>query len=388
MPTKRNRGSSWEFIIKNKKLLNGKPYTRTFKTEAEGDAVCAILEAQLAMGIVPLEMQDHGIRYVTVEDLVRHYMQEQTVSEDDRKNLNILIARVGATRIDAVNYTWAEEWIKEMKIVLNNAPSTIRHHVGALARCFDWGSAHGVSQLVSNPLRKLPKKYAQYTDFITAAAIAYNPKHKKRGDVERERRLESFEEVAALKVLEGFKREDRQRGLDLEYQGALKLIFTLGIESAMRLREMYTITLDQISMEKRTVFLDKTKNGDKRQVPLSTTAVAAIEEYIRWVEQGKYKMEGFLFEDGKLFPWWNGNLTPRYLNNLSSRLSNQFGRIFDQAGCADLRFHDLRHEGTSRLFEKTTMSEFEIMKITGHSDTKMLKRYANLRATDLAAKMW
>lgn len=53
----------------------------------------------------------------------------------------------------------------------------------------------------------------------------------------------------------------------------------------------------------------------------------------------------------------------------------------------DLRFHDLRHEATSRLFESGKFDMMEIATITGHKTLAMLKRYTHLRAEDLARKM-
>jgi integrase len=52
----------------------------------------------------------------------------------------------------------------------------------------------------------------------------------------------------------------------------------------------------------------------------------------------------------------------------------------------NFHFHDLRHEATSRLFEKG-LNIMEVASITGHKDLKMLKRYTHLRAEDLAAKL-
>jgi len=54
---------------------------------------------------------------------------------------------------------------------------------------------------------------------------------------------------------------------------------------------------------------------------------------------------------------------------------------------SDLRFHDLRHEATSRLFEKGVFDSMEVASITGHKTLQMLKRYTHLRAEDLAKKM-
>lgn len=58
------------------------------------------------------------------------------------------------------------------------------------------------------------------------------------------------------------------------------------------------------------------------------------------------------------------------------------------AKCHDLHFHDLRHEATSRFFERTGLSDVQISRITGHRDPRMLRRYSNLRASDLAELLW
>jgi integrase len=89
-----------------------------------------------------------------------------------------------------------------------------------------------------------------------------------------------------------------------------------------------------------------------------------------------------------VFPWWNGDTHPDVLIELSDYLSKRFIGIFKQAGAQGLKFHDLRHEATSRLFERTTLSEGQIMKITGHKSHRMMMRYANLRGSDLADRLW
>jgi integrase len=52
----------------------------------------------------------------------------------------------------------------------------------------------------------------------------------------------------------------------------------------------------------------------------------------------------------------------------------------------NLHFHDLRHEATSRLFEKG-LNPVEVATITGHKDTRMLMRYTHLRAEDLVGRL-
>ena len=65
---------------------------------------------------------------------------------------------------------------------------------------------------------------------------------------------------------------------------------------------------------------------------------------------------------------------------------NRFIRLKEQCGIEDLRFHDLRHEATSRLFEKG-LNTMEVASITGHEDLKMLKRYTHLRAENLVGRL-
>ena len=52
----------------------------------------------------------------------------------------------------------------------------------------------------------------------------------------------------------------------------------------------------------------------------------------------------------------------------------------------DLRFHDLRHEATTRLFE-LGLNVIEVGAITGHKDLKMLNRYTHLKAETLGSKI-
>nr|WP_313633242.1 tyrosine-type recombinase/integrase [Brevundimonas naejangsanensis] len=55
-----------------------------------------------------------------------------------------------------------------------------------------------------------------------------------------------------------------------------------------------------------------------------------------------------------------------------------FTRACKALGIADLHFHDLRYEGTSRLFEAGFQIQ-QVALVTGHKDWKMLRRYTHLR---------
>lgn len=53
----------------------------------------------------------------------------------------------------------------------------------------------------------------------------------------------------------------------------------------------------------------------------------------------------------------------------------------------DIRLHDQRHEGTSRLFETGRFDTMEVAAVTGHKTLQMLKRYTHLKASNLAKKL-
>lgn len=368
MATKRQRaGGSWEFTVKRKGVLP-KPLSFTFDTEEEGDAYCMKLEAMLDKGIIPEELQERTVH--TMDQVIDKYEDECHMAQADKEMMSALRKKVEGVRMADVNYAWAENWVKTLKRTHKLSPSRVRHYVGALARAIDWAGKR-YPDLVMNPMRMLPKGYSAYTP------ADIEESGEQRDDEERDRRLEPGEEAAVRKVLTGENPDKRQKAPGYARRVPLTMIFDMALETAMRMREMYTLTREQIDLEKRTIFLDKTKNGDKRQVPMSSVLIPLVETYLKDIPEG-----------GLVFPFWNGDDSPKGLRGTTTKLSQQWGRIFETAGFGDLHFHDLRHEATSRIFERTTLDPISISRITGHKDPRQLRRYSNLRGSDLADKLW
>ena len=69
--------------------------------------------------------------------------------------------------------------------------------------------------------------------------------------------------------------------------------------------------------------------------------------------------------------------TPLFTYSLRG-LSGAFLRLCRRLNIDNLHFHDLRHEATSRLFEKG-LNPVEVATITGRKDTRMLMRYTHLK---------
>jgi integrase len=362
MATKRRRSNSWEYTIRRRGLLP-KPIYLNFTSEAEGDARVAQIEAMLDRGIVPDEFQRRAAP-LTIAETIRWYLDACHVSRTDAAVLPVIAGRAGKAPLSSVNYAWAESWVSSMKRERVLSPSTIRHHTGALARACDWALRAGY--LPANPLRSLPRRYASYTAADEARAGRI------REDAWRDRRLLPGEEERIRAILGGAKPEGRERALELRHQAHLQLLFDLALETGMRLREMFTLDGEQIDLERRTIFLDRTKNGDKRQVPISSVAFGKL---------------GLTVRHGQVFPWLSGS-SPEELERVTSLLSRQFSRVFEAAGCVDLRFHDIRHEFTCRLYERTRLTDVQIAKILGWKSLKMALRYGNLRGSDLASGMW
>jgi integrase len=116
-----------------------------------------------------------------------------------------------------------------------------------------------------------------------------------------------------------------------------------------------------VDLKKRTATLPMTKNGTARVVPLSSVAV----EILRGLPC---------------------SMDCRVFGTTYEAIHLSFTRACRRAGIKDLRFHDLRHEATSRFFEKG-LNPMEVAAITGHKTLQMLKRYTHLRAEELAKRL-
>lgn len=368
MASKRFKGGAWEYTLRAKVLP--RPVYLRFRSEADGDEYVGKLQRLLDAGIVPPEFATRADAPRTIGQAIDAYLLGYAVKDCDERELLTICRSIGSLTISHIDYQWVERWVRGMKQTSHLAPGTIKHRVGALARMFDWLMRRG--ELASNPLRLLPRGFATYTAGDAAVLAALDKPV--RTDVSRWRRLAADEEAAIRAVFDQVKPADKERPLALPHKADLLLLFDLALETAMRLREMYTLTTDQINVSQKTIFLDKTKNGDSRQVPLSSVALAKLSPY------GD--------SSGRLFPWWSGDPSERELRRVTALLSRQFARIFAAAGVVDFHFHDLRHEATCRLFERTTLSDLRISLITGHRDPRMLRRYANLRASDMADALW
>lgn len=172
----------------------------------------------------------------------------------------------------------------------------------------------------------------------------------------RDRRLTVDEETTLLALLDNGRDETRQRN------PYLRSLVIFSIETTSRRSESLRLQWSDVNLGARTALLRNTKNGEDRRIGLSTRAVEALMAIPK-------------SRDGRVFP-------------LSENAVRQaWDRALKRLGIKGLHFHDLRHEGTSRLAVKFNGDLMAMSAMTGHKSLQMLKRYTHLRAEELAARL-
>jgi integrase len=377
MATKRKTPSGkWEFRVTNKLLP--KTLYFTYEDEKEGAAYVATIEDLLRHGTVPAALHEKTETKTLFRALIREYQVKNDVSKSDKDRLAPLMERWGHIEIEKINHNWLEDvFLADLKHNRGAKPATIRHYIGALKRCFNWAVRRDVMQV--NPVFLLPYGCSTYNEHDAAKLKKARMKDAPPANNERDRRLEDGEEERITASCIKYHAHGNSGRVE-----PMLLMFHLAVETAMRMREIWTLERDRIDLKKRVIFLPAalTKSERDRSPPLSSVATKLLTEYM-----SHFKTE-IDANGGRLFPWWNGTMDERVLSGISRNRSTIWRRVFDKAGCFDLHFHDLRHEAVCRLFERTAMSEIEIMKIVGHMRKETTMRYANLRPENLAAKMW
>lgn len=322
------RGSyQWEAKIRRK----GYPQIcKTFDSKSDAETWAWKTESEMKRGIFVSHVEAEN---TTLQEVLERYLREVTphkkgaARESNRIKrwiVHPLAARFMASIRGKDIADFRNEWRKN-----GLAENTIRLEIALLSQVFEVARKEWGMESLANPCRtiKLPASSNQ-----------------------RDRRLVDDEESRLLEAL-----AKGRNGFSVP-------IVRFAIETAMRQGEILGLEWEHVDFKKCVAYLLDTKNGEARDVPLSTTAIEILKSLPRPIDGGKIFR---ITQDG---------------------LIRAFARACAIGGIDDLRFHDLRHEATSRLFEKG-ISIAEVSAITGHKTLQMLKRYTHLRAEDLAKKL-
>jgi len=172
--------------------------------------------------------------------------------------------------------------------------------------------------------------------------------------------------------LEAGERERLEQALLACRNPLFSSVFAFALATGMRRGEILALRWDNIDWSNRVAFLPLTKNGESRRVPLSSAAIntlTQLQNAHQWtpesLTEGSYSL---------VFP----------ISANAVRLA--WERAKKRAGIDNLHFHDLRHEAISSFFEMG-LSVPEVALISGHKDARMLFRYTQLRAENVAKKL-
>lgn len=324
MATFRKRSNSWQARIQRNDYPD---QSKSFNTRAEAVTWARKIEAELDVGINTQRINANNT--VLLSELLERYKNEVTVhkkhSSAEAYRVNFWLRHPLATLpITTIKSSDIAKW-REERMKLGRSPNTLRLELAVLSNLFTVAANEWGFEELSNPTTKvkLPKLPSG-----------------------RVRRLSANELDLIIKNSES---------------ALIKPITILAIETGMRRSEIASIKWQHINLVKRTLLLPITKNGEAREVPLSSVAINLLKSLQKGGED-------------KVF-----NIT-------AHAITIAFSRACKRASLRNLHFHDLRHEAISRLFEKG-LSLAEVATISGHKTWTMLRRYTHLSAENIAKKL-
>jgi integrase len=160
----------------------------------------------------------------------------------------------------------------------------------------------------------------------------------------------------------------RDRWLTLEEEGKLldtcsqwlREIVEFALNTGMRIGEILSITNKAVDLPRRTVTVLKSKNGERRTIPLNDTLFELL--------TGKAKVKSLKTD----LVFYTANQTAYH----NANVRRDFELALKKAGIEGFRFHDLRHTFATRLVQSGE-DLYRVAKLMGHKDIRMTQRYSH-----------
>ncbi|WP_230942880.1 site-specific integrase [Burkholderia vietnamiensis] len=171
------------------------------------------------------------------------------------------------------------------------------------------------------------------------------------------------------------------------------LAFELAIETSLRQGALFSVRSEWLDLENRVLRFPPNARGAENKgvpavLPLSRRAVAVFRHLAAVAEGAEARVSRSRFGPADVTP---EKLTGRVFGTSVNAVICICKRTLKKASADDLevstlRWHDLRHEAASRLFEKG-LHPMEVASITGHRSMQMFKRYTHLRPEAIRHKL-
>ena len=336
MATFRKRSGSWQALVKKKGYGQ---IARTFDTKADAERWARQIEGEMDRGIF--------VSLVEAENTMFSEALERFDKEKNPKRVQQYISLVGILKQSFLARRSLSQ-IKGKDIALYRderlkdvSAQTVVHELNLISRLYNTAMKEwGLGGLI-NPVSQIRK-----------------PKL----PLARDRRL-----------LPG----ELDRILATSESPVLPDIARFAVETAMREAEISRMEWEHVDLKKKVYFMPfDSQRKPTRNVPLSSEALAILERIPRRLDGKVWGVTGHAISAA----WRRAVARARRL--YEKECEERKGKP-DPAFLVDLTFHDLRHEATSRFFEKG-LNPMQVATITGHKTLQMLKRYTHLKAEDLA----
>jgi integrase len=139
----------------------------------------------------------------------------------------------------------------------------------------------------------------------------------------------------------------------------LYIVVVLALSTGARKGEILSLRWPDVDLQRGVITLNKTKNRERRALPLAGYALERMREHAR-VRR---------LDTNLVFPGLD--------RQKPADIGLAWEKARDRAGIKDFLFHDLRHSAASYL-AMNGASLAEIAEVLGHKSFDMVKRYAHL----------
>ncbi len=331
------RGKTWRAIIRRKGYP---PQSKTF--ERKKDAEDWVVATEAKMGVSQYDpLQLKAAKTATVKSLFDRYLAEVAPNKKGRNEIGIYkrIIRDASfmpillhklTPRDIIE--WRDARVKEIQ------PQSVHRELNSISAVFSHAIKEWSAPLVANPCHSVGRF--------------------KNADKSRDKTWSNEDTKTLLAACNWSEDMPLKEGRD--YVGFALL---LAIETAMRIGELCRPTVADFHPAEKYLHLSDTKNGDQRNVPLSTTAI----RYLEILCKGKTA-------EDNIFP----------IN--ANTMSEYFLEARRKCGLEHLVFHDSRHTAATRISKKLS-NVLELSAQTGHRSLRSLQKYYHPIPADIADKL-
>lgn len=328
-----------------------KSLTRTFESRDEAEKWARRIESEVDAGKRVLFLANAEASSMTLSQALARYRDEKTVHKagagQERNRIACWLKHPLAEKMLHQIVPGELEKYRDERLAQGKAFATVRHELNIISQVYEAARFSWRMRDLDNPMKhvKRPPAWARPRDVRLKGTVS----------------LRTF--LAA--VMPDSKHCTAEHK---DYARRCKLAIEFAIETSMRRGEVASITPAGTNFKKRWVEVGRERmlhgelKGGTRRVALSSRVIKILKSL-------KPKDENS--------PWFG----------VSARtLSEAVRRARDKLGIKNLRLHDLRHEATSKLFEKG-LSPMEVATMTGHKTLNTLKRYTHPNVTMIARKL-